>query len=394
MQKEKTLYILLTSEYPPEMYGGIAHWAKNFFDTLIRSNHQAVVLTHKNRKHSKLQITSTDKVRYIKGHDWQKFHWLYRMPYLLKFLLTHKNVTLVAATWDELHIIHKLKPFFGFKIYCSSHGTDITKHVFPRREKNIKKINAIFRSIDLFMPVSQSLDHLARSMFPNISCKSLVLGCNVNTEIFRPEPDKLKKAAIKKQFNIDPTCSLVITVGRMMAVKGFRQIIMALPEIRKTIPSVLYMIVANPQAPEQQLIQYIVKELDLENHVAIQNPVSNNELPKLLQIADVFALTSEPVYFPHYQEEGLPRVIPEASACGLPVVVSTTGGLDEAVVDNETGFVIRHGDQETLKRKLIALLTDKKLAVEMGNSGRKHVIKNFSDQSMTEKILSIANTEQ
>lgn len=386
-------FILLTSEYPPEMYGGIAHWAKNLFDTLIHSNHQVTVLTHRNRKHRRLKVTSTDNVRYIRGHDWQKFHWLYRAPHLLKLLLTHKNVTLIAATWDELQILHKLKPFFGFKIFCSSHGTDITKHVFPRKEKTLRKINTIFGSIDLFMPVSQSLDRLARSMYPNILCKSIVLGCNVNTERFHPEMDTVKKSALRKQFNIDPSCSLIITVGRMMAVKGFRLVIMALHEIRKTIPNVLYMIVAEPQAPEQQQIQYLVKELGLEDHVVIQKPVSNDELPKLLQMADVFALTSEPVYLPHYQEEGLPRVIPEASACGLPVIVSTTGGLKEAVIDKETGFVVRHGDQETLIKRLTALLSDENLASEMGRKGRKHVIKNFSDHSMTEKIFSIANAQ-
>lgn len=393
MKQKNKFFIILTSEFPPEIYGGIAFWAVNLLNTLTNNDYEAIVLTHKNRIHKKLQVKSTGIVRYINGHDWKKLHWLYRMPYLIKLLLTRKNVVLIAATWDEIQVIYNLKAFFNFSIFCSSHGTDITKHVFPRKEKTIRKINAIFKSIDLFMPVSQSLDRLARSMFPNISCKSLVLGCNVNTDIFRPEPDKLKKSALRRQFDIDPTCSLIITVGRMMAVKGFQQIIMALPEIRKTIPNVLYMIVAKPQAPEQQLIQHLVKELDLENHVVIQNPVSNDELPMLLQAADVFALTSEPVYFPHYQEEGLPRVIPEASACGLPVVVSTTGGLREAVVDNETGFVIRHGDLEMLKKRLILLLTDKKLASEMGKKGRQHVIRNFSDQSMADKFLNIAHTK-
>lgn len=393
MQKDNRLFIILTSEYPPEMYGGIAFWAVNLLNTLAENGYDVVVLTRKNRKHKKLKVCSTERVRYIKGRDWKKLHWLYRMPYLLKFLLTHKNVVLVAATWDELQIIHKLKPFFGFKIYCSSHGTDITKHVFPKKEKTLKKINNIFASVDLFMPVSSSLDRLARSMYPRLSCKSVILGCNVNTDVFKPENNFEKKLKRKQQYGIDSNAPLIISVGRMIAVKGFRNIIMALPDIRKQVPNVCYMIVAHPQEPEKQLIAHLVKELNLENHVTIQPPVGNEELPKLLQVADVFALTSEPVYFPHYQEEGLPRVIPEASACRLPVVVSTTGGLDEAVVDNETGFVIRHGDQETLKRKLIALLTDKKLVAEMGNSGREHVIKNFSDQSMTEKILSITNAE-
>lgn len=393
MQKDDRQFIILTSEYPPEVYGGIAYWATNLLSTLTRNGFNAIVLTHKKRKHSKLKVISTDKVRYIKGHDWHKFNWLYRMPHLLRLLITRKNVILIAGTWNELQVIHRLKPFFDLHIYCSSHGTDITKHVFPRKEKVLKKIDHIFGSVDIFMPVSRSLDRLARSMYPSLSCKSVILGCNVNADVFKPELDTEKKKERKQQLGIDSTSPLIISVGRMMAVKGFRNIIMALPYILKRIPDVHYMIVAHPQEPEKQLIAHLVKQLNLESHVIIRNPVNNNKLPKLLQTADVFALTSEPVYLPYYQEEGLPRVIPEASACGLPVVVSNTGGLSEAVVDNETGFVIRHGDQETLKSKLVALLIDKKRAVEMGRKGREHVIKNFSEHSMAEKILSIANAE-
>lgn len=390
---KNTLFIILCSEYPPNMYGGIAQWAENLHDTLSKSGYDTIVLTRKNRQHKKLKVRSTKTVHYISGHDWKRFHWLYRLPTLIKLLLTHKNVVLIPATWDELQVIHHLKPLFHFKIYCSSHGTDITKHVFPRKERNIQKINRIFKSVDLLMPVSQSLDHLARSMFPNITCKSIVLGCNVNTTLFCPVPDQATKTALRKQFGINEQCHLVMTIGRMMAVKGFRHIIMALPDIQKTIPDICYMIVAQPDEPEKMLIEHLVKELHLEKNVIIQPPISNKELPQLLQTADLFILTSEPVYYPHYQEEGLPRVIPEASACGLPVIVSTTGGLAEAVVNNETGVVVPHGDQDALKRSIISLLTDRKKAEEMGIKGRQYVLNHFSDDFMNTKILSIAEKE-
>ncbi len=391
---KKTLFIILCSEYPPNMYGGIAQWAENLYTTLTENGYDVQVLTHLSKKHKNANIHSTKNIRYINGHDWKKLHWLYRLPFLLKSFLTRKNIILVPATWDELQVIYKLKTVFKFKIYCSSHGTDITKHVFPRKEKTIRKINQILSSVDLLMPVSQSLDRLARSMFPNISCPSIVLGCNVNTAIFCPVPDQSTKNELRKRFGINEQCHLIMTIGRMMAVKGFRQIIMALPDVRKTFPDICYMIVAQPDEPEKMLIEHLVKELHLEKNVIIQPPISNKDLPQLLQTADLFVLTSEPVYYPHYQEEGLPRVIPEASACGLPVIVSTTGGLAEAVVNNETGVVVPHGDQFTLKKSIISILTNRKKAEEMGLKGRTHIIKNYSVQIMTEKILTIAHTAE
>lgn len=390
---KKRTFVILCSEYPPFM-GGIALWAENLLKTLTANGYEAVVLTHLTRSHKKKGVRSTREVRYLAGHDWQKFHWLYRLPTLLKYMATRRELIVVAATWDDLQVIHRLKPLFRFKIYCASHGTDVTKHVFPRKRKVIEKINRIYRSVDLFMPVSKSLDLIARSMYPALRCPTLVLGCNVLTDVFTPEHDPEKKNALRKQFGIAPECKLLVTVGRMMAVKGFRHVIMAVAALRERYPDLAYMIVARRDEPESLLLDALVKELHVEDHILFQPPVDNRELPKILQASDIFVLTSEPVYCPFYQEEGLPRVIPEASACEIPVIASTTGGLPEGVRDGETGFVVPNGDQEALKRSICALLDDPEKAREMGRKGREFVLEQFSDTSMTARILSMAAEER
>jgi phosphatidylinositol alpha-1,6-mannosyltransferase len=283
---------------------------------------------------------------------------------------------------------------FRFKIYCASHGTDVTKHVFPKKRKVIEKIDRIYGSADLFMPVSKSLDTIARSMYPALRCKSLVLGCNVMTDVFVPEHDPEKKRALRKQFGIAPECRLLVTVGRMMAVKGFRHVIMAVAALRERYPDLTYLIVAEREEPESLLLDALVKELHVEDRIIVHPPVDNRELPKILQASDIFVLTSEPVYCPFYQEEGLPRVIPEASACEIPVIASTTGGLPEGVRDGDTGFIVPNGDQEALKRSICALLDDPAKAREMGRKGREFVLEQFSDTSMTARILAMAERER
>ncbi len=391
MKKNDHSFIILTSEYPPGMFGGIAYWAKNLHDTLQKHGYFSIVLTAKSKTHRKLNVRSTSNVRYIGGHDWKKLHWFYRLPMLLMLLSIRKNIVIIAATWNELQVIHLLKPIFRFKLYCSSHGTDITRHCYPICKKNRKAINRAFSSVDLFIPVSYSLDHLARDLSKSLTCRSTVLGCNVDTDIFRPPASQEEKQRYRKLVGIDTSTPVIISVGRMLAVKGYRNIIMALPELRKIFPDILYVIVSQPLDPEYLLIRHLVEELNVSNHVRILTPVSHDELPQILHAADIFALLSEPVYFPYYQEEGLPRVIPEASACGLPVIVSTTGGLGEAVVDNKTGFIIKHGDITTLIKNIVTLLSDKKLAAEMGQQGRALVVKDFSVHAMTKKILGIVN---
>ncbi len=390
--QQKTLYILLTSEFPPGKYGGIAYWASNLLSTLREYDRAAVVLTRRSTAHKKLRLKSSDGVQYLAGRDWKKLRWLYRLPKLLTLLLTHRKVVLIAATWDELQVVHRLKPLFGFSIYCSSHGTDLTRHLYPENETAKRRIQAVFRRTDLFLPVSASLDRLARTHYGDLGCKTVVLGCNVDTATFRPAEDPEQKRRLREQAGIPPESPVLISVGRMMAVKGYRNVIMAIPDIVERLPDFHYIIVSEPLEPEHSLIEALVRNLGIERHVRLLPPVAHDELPGLLSLADVFALTSEPVYCPYYQEEGLPRVIAEASACGLPVIVTTTGGLSEAVIDGETGYVIQPGDLRALKTRLLDLFENRQTAARMGARGRELVETRFSDRSMTEKILSVADT--
>ncbi|WP_167375001.1 glycosyltransferase family 4 protein [Prosthecochloris sp. GSB1] len=391
MRKEKTLYILLTSEFPPGKYGGIAYWASNLLSTLRSSGRDAVVLTRRNRTHEKLRLQSAEGTVYLRGHDWKKLRWLYRLPWLLYFLMTRRNVVLVAATWDELQVIHRLKALFGFRIYCSSHGTDVTRHVYPENIARKQNIRSVFSNVDLFLPVSRSLDRLARKEYGGLACGTVVLGCNVDTETFKPAEEPEIKQELRQKAGIPPESPVLISVGRMMAVKGYRTVIMTIPDILEHHPDFLYVIVSEPLDPERRLIEALVSRLNIEKNVMLLPPVPHEELPGLLCAADVFVLTSEPVYCPYYQEEGLPRVIVEASACGLPVIVSTTGGLPEAVIDGETGCVVETGDLRALKTKILELLGDRERAAKMGEKGRAFVRENFSDSAMAEKILSVTD---
>jgi len=70
------------------------------------------------------------------------------------------------------------------------------------------------------------------------------------------------------------------------------------------------------------------------------------------------------------------------------------GELPEGVRDGETGLVVPNGDQEALKRSICALLDDPAKAREMGRKGREFVLEQFSDTSMTAKILGMAAEER
>ena len=105
-----------------------------------------------------------------------------------------------------------------------------------------------------------------------------------------------------------------------------------------------------------------VANLGLENRVRFVDHPSLAELVALYQNAAVFLLTSH--------EEGLGVVILEAMACAIPVIATRCGGPEGIISDGVSGFLVNLDDLVGLTDRLIMLLTNYNLNVEMGNNGR------------------------
>jgi glycosyltransferase involved in cell wall biosynthesis len=76
--------------------------------------------------------------------------------------------------------------------------------------------------------------------------------------------------------------------------------------------------------------------------------------------------------------EGLPNVLLEAMAAGLPVVASRINGIDEVVVDGKTGILCKPGDPQSLAEALLKIFADRGLAEAMGRDGKNRALKNFT----------------
>ncbi len=94
----------------------------------------------------------------------------------------------------------------------------------------------------------------------------------------------------------------------------------------------------------------------------------------MLQAMDVFVLTS--LY------EGLSNAIMEAMLAGLPVVATDVGGNSELIADGENGFLCSSNDASSLAERVTALLNNERVAVEMGELGRKRVTEEFKAERM------------
>lgn len=123
------------------------------------------------------------------------------------------------------------------------------------------------------------------------------------------------------------------------------------------------------------------KELKIERRVHFIGKCAT--VPELLSVSFAGVLTSN--------YEGFSNAILEYMAAGLPVVATDVGGAAEAIVENETGFLVRANDHEALADRLMALLRSEENSRKLGENGRKLAEEKFSLQTQLDKTTALYN---
>ncbi len=95
------------------------------------------------------------------------------------------------------------------------------------------------------------------------------------------------------------------------------------------------------------------------------------DVPALLSITDIFVL-------PSYYREGVPRVLLEAGACGIPLVTTDMPGCNEVVRDEWNGYLVPIRDAVRLAKAVAQLSKSKNERVLMGGRSKKHVLEHFT----------------
>ena len=179
---------------------------------------------------------------------------------------------------------------------------------------------------------------------------------------------------VRKELQIG-TRPVIISVGRLVHRKGQDQLINALPEIKRSIPDVILLIVG--EGPHRHELDKLVIKHKVEESVKFVGRVSYQDLPKYLSTSDVFAMPSRDRLF-GLEVEGLGIVYLEASACELPVIVGRSGGATDALIEGVTGFSVDGRNSIEIASAAVKLLSDKRLAKKMGKSGRKWIESEWS----------------
>ena len=163
---------------------------------------------------------------------------------------------------------------------------------------------------------------------------------------------------------------VVVCVSRLVPRKGQDTLILAMPRILASEPEAVLLIVGG--GPYEKDLRRLAHETGVSASVRFTGAVPWSELPAHYGAGDVFAMPCR-TRRGGLDVEGLGIVYLEASATGLPVVAGDSGGAPDAVLDGETGWIVRGASPEAAADRIITLLADEELRRRMGERGREWV---------------------
>ena len=176
--------------------------------------------------------------------------------------------------------------------------------------------------------------------------------------------------ADRNALGVPDDALVVLFVGRLDPQKGLHDLLEAFAGLRKEIPRAHLLMVG--QGPLQGVLQSQSANLQLQDCIHFTD--WRADVANLMKAADIFALPS------HW--EGMPNVLLEAMAAGLPVVATRVEGSEEAVIHGETGLLVSPGDPTMLKSALIELAKADQLRVKLSETARKRVREFFTIETM------------
>lgn len=180
------------------------------------------------------------------------------------------------------------------------------------------------------------------------------------------------------RHNHDNNSPMIVMLGRLLKQKGVPAFAEVAWKIQQDYPDARFVLAGEVESKHPDAI-----EADwLEAHSEIEYVGQLTDIRPLLSEADI-------LLFPSSYREGVPRVLMEAAATGLPAVALDVPGVREAVRHNETGYLVPINDIDTLTSAVRHLLQDSGKRLAMGQAARQLAEQAFDSRDITEQYLNI-----
>ena len=278
--------------------------------------------------------------------------------------------------------VHSLEPLRPWKREQLGAGYDLSSWVE----------RTALEAADAVVAVSQGTREDVLGHFTVDPERVHVIHNGIDADFFAPDP----ATDVLERHGVDPATPYVLFVGRITRQKGIVHLVRAIPHLDPGIGVVLA--AGQPDTPElaaEVEAGVVAAQRERGNVVWIPEMLSREEIRQLYSHAAAFVCPSV------YEPFGITNL--EAMACGRPVVATAVGGIVEVVVDGETGMLVpvefRPDEPETpadpdqfaadLARAINTLLADPMRASAMGAAGRQRAVERFSWSAIADRTVTL-----
>jgi glycosyltransferase involved in cell wall biosynthesis len=196
----------------------------------------------------------------------------------------------------------------------------------------------------------------------------------VDLDQFRPAPR-----------SVDAGPPTILSVGRLVEKKGFADLLRASAHLQRT--GVDFRLVICGDGPLRAELEQLRHELHIEERVELIGALPQHELVPRFQQADVFALV--PLVAADGDRDGVPNVLVEAMACGVPVVTTAVGGIPDLVCHDGNGLVAQPCDIGDIAHHLAVLLEDEPRRRALGREARATVEAHFDARVAATRLATL-----
>ncbi|MFF8876347.1 glycosyltransferase family 4 protein [Streptomyces flaveolus] len=250
------------------------------------------------------------------------------------------------------------------RIVATTHGHEAGWAQLPAARQLLRRIGESTDTITYLGEYTRS--RIAGALTPRAAARMVQLPPGVDEKTFHPDSGGDE---VRARLGLTDR-PVVVCVSRLVPRKGQDTLIRAMPRILAAEPDAVLLTVGG--GPYEKDLRRLAQDTGVAASVRFTGAVPWAELPAHYGAGDVFAMPCR-TRRGGLDVEGLGIVYLEASATGLPVVAGDSGGAPDAVLDGETGWVVRGGDVAQTADRVTTLLADPELRRRMGERGRSWV---------------------
>ncbi|MGW1689622.1 glycosyltransferase family 4 protein [Streptomyces sp. NPDC002399] len=266
------------------------------------------------------------------------------------------------------------------RLVATTHGHEAGWAQLPAARQLLGRIGETTDTITYLGEYTRS--RIATALTPEAAGRMVQVPPGVDEKTFHPDSGG---DLIRARLGLSDR-PVVVCVSRLVPRKGQDTLILAMPAILAQVPDAVLLIVGG--GPYAKELERLAVRTGVADSVRFTGPVPWEGLPAHCGAGDVFAMPCR-TRRGGLDVEGLGIVFLEASATGLPVVAGDSGGAPDAVLDGETGWVVRGGSVEESADRIVTLLRDPELRRRMGERGRAWVEEKWRWDLLAERLKAL-----